>query len=322
MTDVSPPSAETLSDTPDPVPAGKHVIAGGSGYLGVNLARHLLAAGCEVVILSRNPPREAGDWSHVTWDGRTVGDWARALEGAAGLVNLAGRTVDCIKTPDHCDQILRSRVESTRALGRALRTLDEPPPVWVQMSTAHLYGDSELVCDEDAAPGYGLAPDVARAWEAAYAEGVLPGLRQVILRTSFVLGRTGGALQRLAFLARLGLGGTVGHGRQGISWIHEGDMNRIFARALADASVRGVYLATAPHPVSNRDFMRALRRALGVWIGLPAFAWQVRIGAPLLMNTDPDLALYGRYCVSRRLADEGFAFRFPELESALADLYR
>jgi hypothetical protein len=146
-------------------------------------------------------------------------------------------------------------------------------------------------------------------------------MRQVILRTSFVLGRSGGALPRLAKLARCGLGGKVGHGRQGISWIHEEDANRIIARTISDAGMTGAYLATAPNPVSNAQFMRALRKALRVPIGLPAAEWMVRIGAPLLMRTDPELALFGRYCVSRRLREEGFEFLFSEAEPALRDLY-
>ena len=238
------------------------------------------------------------------------------------MINLVGRTVDCIKTPDHCDEILRSRVEATNLLGQAIRAARTPPPVWVQTSTAHIYGDPpEAICDEDSAFGYGLAPSVGRAWEDAAAQAVLPEMRQVVLRTSFVLGRDGGALPRLVALTRWGLGGTVGDGRQGISWIHEQDLNRLFVRALTDQTMQGPYLATAPAPVSNAEFMRELRRVLRMPIGLPAKTWMVRIGAPLVMRTDPELALYGRYCVSRRLQEEGFEFEFPNVQSALNDLF-
>src|SRR6266478_6123125 len=103
---------------------GPIVIAGGSGFLGVSLALHLAASGVSVVLLSRQPPKPAGPWRHVSWDARTLGEWRRQLDGALGLVNLVGRSVDCIKTPDHQDEILRSRVEATRMLGMALRTLD------------------------------------------------------------------------------------------------------------------------------------------------------------------------------------------------------
>jgi uncharacterized protein len=304
------------------MPASRRiVIAGGSGYLGRVLGSRLAAAGDEVVVLSRGTPT-AGPWRHVRWDARSLAEWTRELEGAHALVNLVGRSVDCIKTADHRDEILRSRVEATRVLGEAVRASTSPPRVWVQMSTAHIYGDPpEAVCDETSAFGHGLAPDVGRAWEGAFSEACPAGVRGVVLRTSFVLGRTGGALPRLERLARLMLGGRSGHGRQGMSWIHERDMCRIFERAIDDAGMTGAYIASAPSPVSNAEFMRALRTTLRAPIGLPAPAWLVRIGAPLMMRTDPELALYGRYVVPRRLEREGFRFDFPELKLAMRDLY-
>lgn len=297
------------------------VLAGGSGFLGTNLARHLTALGWQVVVLGRHGPTEHGDWLHLLWDARTVGDWAAQLDGASALVNLAGRSVDCIKTPEHCDEILRSRVEATRALGQALGQVNDPPAVWVQMATAHRYGDPpEVICDEDSAFGFGLAPAVGEAWEQEHARWLPRGMRSVVLRTSFVLGRRGGALRRLERLVRWGLGGTIGHGRQGMSWLHEHDMNRLFERAIGDGTMSGAYIATSPNPVSNAEFMRTLRRMLRRPIGLPAPASLVRLGAPLIMRTDPELALYGRYCMPRRLLEMGFDFTFPDLPAALADL--
>ena len=301
------------------------VIAGGSGFLGSSLARHLTETGRSVIIISRNRPKNCDLSQHVPWDARTVGDWRHALTGAAGIVNLVGRSVDCIKTPDHRDEILRSRVESVNVLGAAMRSIDSPPPVWVQMSTAHIYGDPPAVeCNEESSFGYGLAPDVGRAWEDAFRSSVLPSQRGVILRTSFVIGRNegsgGGALSRLLTLVRLGLGGTVGSGQQGMSWIHETDMNRLFERALTDDAMTGAYIASSPNPVNQREFMRTLRSVVGMPIGLPAFTWMVRIGAPLLMHTDPELALYGRYVISKRLKEEGFEFSFPKLSEALSNL--
>jgi uncharacterized protein (TIGR01777 family) len=303
------------------------VIAGGSGFLGVSLAAHLAESGAQVLILSRKPPKPSGSWRHVAWDARTLGNWQDCLDRAAGFVNLVGRSVDCIKTPDHQDEILRSRVEATRVLGEAMRSVASPPPVWVQMSTAHIYGDPpEVACTEDSPFGFGLAPFVGRAWEEAFHASALPSQRKVILRTSFVIGRDrgagAGALARLRFLVKFGLGGRVGTGRQGMSWIHEHDMNRLFERALLDSSMQGVYVASAPNPVSQQEFMRTLRRVMKIPIGFPAFEWMVRLGAPLLLRTDPELALYGRYVVSQRLPEEGFEFRFPRLLEALTDLIR
>jgi uncharacterized protein len=300
----------------------KVVITGGSGFLGVNLAQALLKIGYEVCIISRNPPKAKGSWNHVRWDARSLGEWANELNDATAIVNLTGKSVDCIKSPDNCDVILRSRVESTIAIGKAIRKIKNPPSVWIQMSTAHIYGDPpELVCTEDSPTGYGLAPFVGRAWEDAYIESVFPEMRQVIFRTSFVLGRYGGALRRLALLARIGLGGKAGHGKQGISWLHEEDMNRLFIRAITDVNMKGIYIATAPNPVSNAEFMLQLRKAIGMPVGLPAMSWMVKIGGPLILKTDPELALYGRYCIPKRLEEEGFEFKYPDVGSALRNIY-
>lgn len=304
---------------------GRIVIAGGSGFLGVSLATYLADRGMAVVLLSRHPPKVNGPWRHVTWDGRTLQEWYRELDGASGVVNLAGRSVDCIKTPDHQDEIIRSRVEATRVLGQAVRAIHNPPRVWVQMSTAHIYGDPpEVTCTEESAFGYGLAPTVGQAWEDEFRAGVLPSQRSVILRTSFVIGRDRGAgcgaLARLVPLAKFGLGGKVGSGSQGMSWIHEADLNRLFERSLTVPTMQGAYIASSPNPVSQQIFMRELRRAVGTPIGLPTYSWMVRLGARWLLRTDPELALYGRYVVSKRLQDEHFEFQFPQLRDALNEI--
>jgi uncharacterized protein (TIGR01777 family) len=310
---------------------GRIVIAGGSGFLGTSLAHALLLRGNEVTVLSRGGVKKPVEGvTYVQWDGRTLGDWVRALDGADALINLAGRSVDCIKTPENCDAILRSRVEATHILGRAQRNITFPPRVWVQMGTAHIYGDpASCVCDESSALGYGLAPDVGRAWEGALADSVLPAQRNVILRTSFVIGKDrgngGGAISRLRSLCRLGLGGRVGNGTQGFSWIHEDDMNRIFLAAIEDEAMHGAYVTSAPAPVPQARFMQELRKYAGglggLGLGLPAPAFLVRIGAPLIMRTDPELALYGRYVVPTRLLTEHkFIFNFPALGPALKEV--
>lgn len=307
--------------------AGKRiVIAGGSGFLGLAMAEYFLKKEAAVTILSRSRPKTLSRCSHLPWDGRSLESWQAALDGADAIINLAGRTVNCIKTPDHQDEILRSRVESTRVLGQAMRAVTSPPPVWVQISTAHIYGDPPLaVCDEESAEGIGFAPTIGRAWEAAFNQSKLPQQRGVIMRTSFVVGRDrgagSGALGTLGLIARLGLGGKVGSGTQGMSWIHEDDLCALFVKAITDSSMTGTYIASAPSPVSQVEFMRTLRKMIGMPVGLPAFEWMVRIGAPLVLRTDPELALYGRYVVSKRIAEEGFVFQFPELELALRDLY-
>jgi uncharacterized protein len=303
----------------------KLIIAGGSGFLGLIFAKYLASKSADswqVIILSRSKPdcdSSIAQW--IRWDGRALGDWTEHIRDATHILNLAGRSVDCRKTPDRCDEILRSRVESTAILAQALKELDSTPKVWVQMSTAHIYGDPPTaLCVEDTPFGYGLAPTVGKAWEASFHEHCPEHIRKVILRTSIVIGKAGGAFPTLRRVAALGLGGRIGSGKQGLSWLHIDDMNRIFEDALTNESRTGTYIATAPNPVSYIEFMRALRKAIKQPIALPGPTWGLKLMTATLMDTDPDLILYGRYCIPERLMDEGFEFKFAHIADAFADL--
>ncbi len=315
---------ESYYAMPESSPHSPHiVVAGGTGFIGRHFAAKAWEAGYRCTLVARHRPADLpAHCDFSAWDGRTAqGDWVERLNGAAAVVNVAGRTVDCIKTPDHCDEILRSRVESVEAIGKALTQVEVPPPVWVQMSTAHIYGDPPaLWCDEDSALGYGLAPTVGKAWEAAFRQNKLPQQRGVLLRTSFVIGRSGGAFPTLKRLAKWGLGGRVGHGRQGLSWVHEDDMAALLLRACTLPRMEGTYIVSAPEPVSQQAFMKELRKQLHIPVALPSPAWLTRLGARVIFRTDPELLLYGRYVTSRRLAEEGYQWQYPNLEGALEDL--
>lgn len=297
------------------------LIFGGTGFIGKSLAKHLEAKGFCPILIARNKPEKPIDFEFKKWDGKTLGDWKASLDGALAVVNLAGKSVDCIKSPKNCKIILQSRVDATNIIGEAIKVCRNPPKVWVQMSTAHIYGDLEkTICTEDSPIGVGFAPMVGQAWEEAFSKQKNDNTRGVILRTSFVIGINGGALDSLKRIVKLGLGGTVGQGSQGISWIHEYDMNELIYQSIVDKNMEGTYIASAPNPVSNKEFMLSLRKLMAIPIGLPAPEFIVRIGSRFLFRTDPELALYGRYVKSKRLEAFGFEFKFPELPAALKDL--
>lgn len=299
----------------------KIVIFGGTGFIGLSLANHLKNKGFEPVIIGRNKPGESVNYTFRKWNATSVGEWLEELVNCKAIVNLAGKTVDCIKTPDNCDLILRSRIDSTKTIGKALKMIENPPKVWVQMSTAHIYGDPpSQICTENSAFGYGLAPFVGKAWEESFLDSLPKGMREVRLRTSFVVGKNGGALKSLGRIVKLGLGGKSGNGKQGMSWIHEYDMNEIILQAITNESYKGAYIASSPNPVSNKEFMKVLRKEMKIPFGLPAPEFIIRLGAKLVFKTDPELAIYGRYVKSSRLDDEEFSFKFPHLKEALKDL--
>ncbi|MDF1825796.1 MAG: TIGR01777 family oxidoreductase [Verrucomicrobiales bacterium] len=299
------------------------VIAGGAGFLGRALAAALDKKGYDVVVLTRDPASYAGAGRAIRWDGETVDEtWVAELEGAKALVNLAGKGVNCRQTKASREEILKSRVTPTETLGEGLRLVYRVPEVWVQAGSLAIYGNAgDRICDESGFVPDEYPTDVCVAWEEALGRAIRPEMRWSMLRIGFVLGRDGGALPALARLARLGLGGTIGSGRQWISWIHLDDMMRLFIEAIENPAVHGIYNASGLQPVPNAEFMATLRESLRIGFGLPAPAALVKIGAPL-MGADPDLALNGRRGLPVKIHGLGFRFQFHELEDALADLLR
>ncbi len=296
------------------------ILAGGSGFVGTLLARELEAQGAEVVILSRQAAARRGRITQLAWDGRTVGSWAQSLSGAAAVVNLTGKNVNCRATPGNRRAIVESRVNSVKAVAAAIAQCAEPPRVFIQAGGQAIYGDfGEGCCDETCPAGEGFLVETCRLWEGAFNEVALPKTRRVLLRIGFVLGREGGALPVLAKVAKWGLGGRAGNGRQWINWIHARDLTEIFLSAIRREEFQGVCNASGPNPATNAAFMRELRRALHRPWSPPAPAWAVRAGA-WLMGSDGRLALTGRCCVPKRLTDAGFKFAFSDLRKALTDL--
>jgi uncharacterized protein (TIGR01777 family) len=296
------------------------VLAGGSGFLGRELAGWLPRDEWEPVVLTRRVGQAAGAFRECRWDGKTSGGWVQELDGAYAVVNLAGKSVNCRFNAANRAEILSSRVDSVKAIGTAIRQCSRPPKVWIQASAVGIYGDAgDLVCDESTPPGEGFFAVVCKAWEAAVEREAVPETRKAVLRIGPVLGTGGGALPRLARLARSGLGGRAGHGRQWMSWLHVSDLNRIVAWTIDHPSASGVFNATGPNPSQNRDFMGELRRALGVWLGPPAPSLAVRIGA-WVMGVDASLALTGQRCTPTRLVREGFQFIRSDLRQTLEEI--
>jgi uncharacterized protein len=306
-----------------PVATPPHiVIAGGSGFIGRGLTKLFAARGFEAVVLTRTAKAATDNIRWTAWDGATPGAWTRELEGATAVINLAGHTINCPHTPANRKLIVTSRVLSVRAITDAIRCCQRPPSVLVQSSAVGFYGDTGSTPRGEASlSGDDFRAEACRAWEEALDPATIPTTRCVTLRTGVVLGRDGGALPTLARLTRWFLGGAVGNGRQFISWIHQEDFNRIVLAAIEDRNWNGVFNATAPHPATNADFMRELRRALHRPWSPPVPTFAVRLAAPLL-GTDAALALESQYVVSRQLQAVGFQFRFPHLREALENLER
>jgi uncharacterized protein (TIGR01777 family) len=296
------------------------VLAGGSGFIGSALARECLAKYGEVVVLTRTPRKRNDGVRETAWSGAHLGEWIAELDGADAVINLAGKNINCLHTPENVEALLQSRVQSVRAIALALEHVKVPPRVWVQASAIGFYGNAgERICEEPSPNGSNTLADICRQWEYAFNMVPAPRTRKVLLRIGIVLGRDGGALPVLAKLTRWFLGGRAGTGKQFMSWIHVQDLARIFGEGIACPDWTGTFNAVAPNAARNADFMRELRRTLHRPWSPPVPGWAIAMGARM-MKTEPSLALDSCCVVPKRLTEAGFQFQFPELGEALKDI--
>jgi hypothetical protein len=310
----------------------KIVIPGGTGQVGTLLARSFQTEGHEVIVLSRHPG-SGTPWRVVPWDGRTVGAWAAEVDGSDVVINLAGRSVNCRYGEKNRREILDSRLDSTHAVGQAIAGALRPPRVWLQMSTATIYAHRYDAPNDEVTgvlggsePGlpdtWRFSIDVATGWERAAEEVETPRTRKVLLRTAMVMSPDrGGVFDTLLGLVRRGLGGQAGDGRQFVSWIHGDDFLRAVRWLIDHKEVAGPVNLASPGPLPNAAFMRLLRRAWGIPVGLPAARWMLEIGA-VFLRTETELILKSRRVVPGRLLDQGFEFHFPQWGEAAHDLCR
>ena len=309
----------------------KVVIPGGTGQVGAILARAFHRRGDEVVVLSRR--REKADWRVEQWDAETLGDWTAELDGADLLINLTGRSVNCRYNAENRREIKESRLKSTRILGEAIARLSRPPRLWLQASTATIYAhrydtpNDEYTgiiggAEPNAPDTWRFSIDVATSWEQAFNESATPRTRKVLLRSAMIMSPDrGGVLDTLLRLVRYGLGGRSGDGRQYVSWIHDQDFINALFWLIENEEFEGPVNLASPNPVPNAEFMRALRRAWGIRLGLPATAWMLKVGA-FILRSETELILKSRRVVPGRLLESWFAFQFSTWEEAAVDLCR
>lgn len=301
------------------------IIPGGSGFLGLYLANYMASQGWKVTILSRKAKESTNtNIAFVQWDGKKMDDWAKVFEGADAVVNMAGRTVNCRYTDKNKKQILESRIDSTRAIGKAIKIADHPPKVWINSSSATIYEDTR-----GGAPanneyvgkiGDDFSMSVCKIWERELGAAQTPYTRKIALRTAIVIAKEkGGAMEYLLNLSKVGLGGTQGDGNQYVSWVHLEDFVRCISFLIDKEHINGVINCAAPNPVTNKVFMASIRQAIGRNWGLSMPEFLLEVGA-VMLGTQTELILKSRKVVSLRLSEEGFVFNYPTLEKAMEEI--
>jgi uncharacterized protein len=304
------------------------VVAGGSGFVGRLLTKRLASGNNELVVLSRSPRDTEEPIRRVQWDGRTLGDWVRELDGARALINLTGRSVNCRYNEKNRREILESRVDSTRVLGEAIAQCNTPPPVWLNASTATIYKHTFDHPNDEATGIIGATPEakdafsieVARAWEETLDRAQTPATRKVALRSAIIFAPgEGGIFRVLRTLTRFGLGGPIAGGKQYVSWIHGDDFCRAVEWLIERDDFGGPVNLASPNPVTQREMMRIIRHACGVPFGLPATRKMLEV-AVFIHRTEAELIIKSRRVIPGRLRASGFQFRFPHMDDAVREI--
>ena len=301
----------------------KVVITGATGFVGRALVRRLIAEGHEIVALTRNLERAhaalPARCACEPWDPAAGPDPA-VIRGADAVVHLAGEGVaDHLWTPARKQAIRDSRLGGTRALVRAIATVpsEARPRALISASAIGYYGDrGDEQLDEQSQPGNDFLAEVCTAWEQEAFAAEKLGVRTVVVRIGVVLGKEGGALQKMLLPFRLGLGGRLGSGRQWMSWIHLDDLVSLFVSVIGDGDATGAINGVAPAPVTNAVFTAALGKVLyrPVILPVPAFALRLTLGE---MSA---ILLASQRALPRAATQLGFTFRYPDIRGALADL--
>ncbi len=301
----------------------KIVLAGGSGFLGKALTDYFKTCAEEIIILTRGKAycKENIKWVH--WDGKNRGEWVEELEGAALLVNLTGKNVNCRYTQKNKNEILNSRINSIKILGEALSKCKNRPGVWIQCASATIYRHAEdrPMDEETGETGDGFSVDVCRNWEKTFREMDCMTTRKVLLRIALVLGKHDGLIPRLKNMIFAGFGGKQAGGNQYVSWIHDIDFCRLIEWVTEHREISGTFNATAPVPVQNRMMMRVLRKIYGVPFGLPMPLWLMEIGA-ILIGTETELVLKSRWVIPKKLTEAGFTFLYPQFKEAALEIVK
>jgi uncharacterized protein (TIGR01777 family) len=313
----------------------KIIIAGGTGFIGQELCNYFGAEN-DIVVLGRQLPNQLSNAFNenniqkrlsdkirfVKWDGINTGGWAKEIDGADLVINLAGKSVNCRYTEKNKQEIFDSRTNATKAIGLAIQQAVHPPAVWINAASATIYPHAtDTPRDENFTDFHkDFSVQVCQLWENTFYEQRTPFTRKCALRMAITLG-TGGVMVPYLNLLKFKLGGQQGNGKQMYSWVDITDVCRMIEWIADHPNLEGTYNCSSPEPVTNKVFMQTLRKATGHKIGLPAYSWMLKIGAAII-GTETELILKSRWVLPSKISASGFQFKYPSLNNAVENIIR
>jgi hypothetical protein len=295
------------------------IVAGGSGFIGSEVIRKLLVSKHQVVLLSRNPSsvrlQQNDSLRIVQWDGKAIGDWSEFMNGADAVINLSGENIATKRWSQKQKAcLINSRIEPTKAIIQSINKAEKKPRVLINASAVGYYGNHGAG-DVTESQHYGddFLSDLCLRWEHEAMEADKSGLRVVLLRIGIVLEPSGGALKKMLIPFKLFIGGPLGSGKQWFPWIHREDVINIILFSLENVSLSGAVNVASPAPVTMKEFASSLGRVMGKpsWIPVPSLVLKMGLGEM------SEMLLGGRRIIPKKLLDNGFVFRYPDLEKAL-----
>lgn len=291
---------------------GKIVIAGGTGFLGNVLISFFKDKAYKIIVLTRGKSRKTENVQFIQWDAKTIGNWHKYLNNTDALINLTGKSVNCRFSKKNKKLILDSRIDSTLALAKAINLLETPPKVWINASTAALSHLPKKENDKD------FMQYVGQKWEDAFFSINNKSTRKIALRISLVLGKEG-VLAPLIKIAKLGLGGKQGSGKQIVSWVHHEDFAKMIHFTIEKKNIQGPIVAATPKAITNQQLMSSIRKTLKVPFGIPSYTWMLKIGS-FVIGTEADLILNSMDVYPEKLIENGFVFNYPSIKNALEEI--
>lgn len=297
----------------------KIIIAGGTGYLGKLLSNHFSEKNYKVIILTRGTSKFENNITYLNWKD----NWQKELETTETVINLSGKSINCLFTKKNRELLISSRISTTNLLNQAILKCKNAPKLFINASGISIYKSTYKIDYNEYNEEFGtdFLSILSQKWEETFYKIKTPKTRKIAIRTSPVLGKNSNAIKTLIPIVKLGLGGKQGNGKQLFPWIHEQDYINAIDFIMNQKEIIGSVNLISPKPITNAQFMLSFRKVLNIKIGLPTFAFSLYL-AKYITKVEPEIILTSLYAQPKKLEKFGYKFIYSKIDSALSEILK